>query len=187
MNTEEIKEEVVEEVVETKETAEVKEKPKKEKKEKKPTDKEIIASKDEEIANLKDQLLRNQAEMINFKNRVKEEQIKDRKYASINLITDLITPLEYLSKACNMQTDDANLSNFLIGFKMISSQIMDVLKNDGLVEMDALNQKFDPTIHHAVEKVKVEDKESDIVIEELSKTYKYKDRIVKPAMVKVSE
>lgn len=180
MTKEEIKEEV--EVVE--ETAEVKEKPKKPKK---LTDKEVIASKDEEIANLKDQLLRNQAETINFKNRVKEEQIKDRKYASVNLITDLITPIEYLTKACNMQTEDANLANFLIGFKMIATQITDVLKNDGLVEIDALNQKFDPTIHHAVEKVKVEDKESDIVVEELSKAYKYKDRIVKPAMVKVSE
>ncbi len=125
--------------------------------------------------------------MINFKNRIKEEQIKDRKYASINLITDLIQPVEYLVKACDMQTDDANLSNFLIGFKMLSSQITDVLKQDGLEEVSSLNEKFDPSLHHAVDKVKVEGVESDIVVEELSKAYKYKDRIVKPAMVKVSE
>ncbi|MFI3329988.1 MAG: nucleotide exchange factor GrpE [bacterium] len=186
MNTEDIKEEVIEEVKEEIKEEVKEEKPKKEKKVKL-TDKEVIAQKDEEIANLKDQLLRNQAETINFKNRVKEEQIKDRKYASVNLITDLITPVEFLTKACNMQTEDANLANFLIGFKMLSSQITDVLKNDGLVEIDALNEKFDPTIHHAVEKVKVEGVESDIVVEELSKAYKYKDRIVKPAMVKVSE
>ncbi|MFI3252139.1 MAG: nucleotide exchange factor GrpE [bacterium] len=177
--------ETVEEVVE--EVTEETEKPKKEKKEKKLSDKELLVQKEEEITNLKDQLLRNQAEMVNFKNRMKEEQIKDRKYASANLITDLITPLEYLTKACQMQTDDANLANFLIGFKMIASQITDVLKADGLVEVDSLNNKFDPTLHHAVENVKVEGAEAGVVVEELSKAYKYKDRILKPAMVKVSE
>ncbi len=187
MNKEEIKkDEVVEEVTTAtvEETEVTEKKPKKEKKDK---NKELIETQQVEINELKNELLKNRAELENFKKRMNEEKIKDRKYASLNLITDLITPIEYLTKACNMQSDDANLNNFLIGFKMIANQITDVLKADGLEEINSLNEKFDPTLHHAVEKIKVEDKEPEIVVEELSKAYKYKDRVVKPAMVKVSE
>ena len=85
-----------------------------------------------EIDELKNSLLRNRADLENFKKHMKEEAIKDRKYASVNLITDIITPLEYLTKACEFQTDSVEMNNFLIGFKMIANQLTDVLINDGL-------------------------------------------------------
>ena len=106
----------------------------------------------------------------------------------MNLVSDLIVPLEYLTRACEFQSPSPEMNNFLIGFKMIATQITDVLVNDGLTVINVnKGDEFDPTIHHAVATEKVEGIENNKVLEIISKGYKYKDRIIKPAMVKVSE
>lgn len=161
---------------------------KKVKKEPKNKYKEEVIKLKAEIDELKNSLLRNRADLENFKRHMKEEAIKDRKYASVNLITDIITPLEYLTKACEFQTDSVEMNNFLIGFKMIANQLTDVLINDGLKVINCnIGDEFDPTIHHAVATEKREDMEANKVLEVVSKGYLYKERIIKPAMVKVSE
>jgi molecular chaperone GrpE len=175
--------EATEEVVE--ETQKPEQKVKKEPRNK---HKEEINKLKAEIAELKNTLLRNRADLENFKKHMKEEAIKDRKYASQNLITEIITPLEYLTRACEFQTDSAELNNFLIGFKMIAGQLTDVLVNDGLKVIDVkIGDEFDPTVHQAVATEKHEEMESNKVLEVVSKGYLYKERIIKPAMVKVSE
>lgn len=176
--TEEIKEEVV---TEEKEVTE--EKPKKKNKLK-----EENALLKEQIAELKNDLLRNRADLENFKKHTRDEAIKDRKYASMNLITDLIMPLEYLTKACEYQTTNNEMNSFLIGFKMIANQLTDVLINDGLKIIDTnIGDEFDPEIHHAMATEKVDGVEPGKVVGIISKGYYYKDRIIKPVMVKVSE
>ena len=150
--------------------------------------KEEISKLKKEIEDLKNALLLNRADLENFKKHMKDEAIKDRKYASINLISDIIVPLEYLSRACEYQTDSQEMNNFLIGFKMIANQLMEVLINDGLKVIDCkIGDEFDPTIHHAVATEKQEEIEANKIIEVVSKGYLYKERIIKPAMVKVSE
>lgn len=142
----------------------------------------------EEVALLKNDLLRNRADLENFKKRMKDEAIKDRKYASMNLVSDLVVPLEYLTRACEFQTQNPEMNNFLIGFKMIATQLTEVLESDGLKVMDVkLGDEFDPTIHHAMATEAVEGTEKNKVLQVISKGYIYKDRIIKPAMVKVSE
>ena len=141
-----------------------------------------------EIESLKNDLLRNRADLENFKKRMKEEAIKDRKYASMNLVDSIVTPVDYLLKACEYQSTSPEMNNFLIGFKMIASQLTDVLINDGLKVIDVkIGDEFDPAIHHAVAAEKHEEMESNKVLEVVSKGYSYKERIIKPAMVKVSE
>ena len=180
--SEEIKDEVIKEETEKVESET------KTKKEKKDKYKEQIAKLEEELKNQKNEYLKVFAEMENTKRRLKEEQIKDRKYASLNLVSDIIVPLEYLTRACEYQTTSQEMNNFLIGFKMIAGQLMDVLMNDGLKVIDCkIGDEFDPTIHHAVATEKVEETEANKIIEIVSKGYLYKERIIKPAMVKVSE
>ena len=183
--TEEVKETI--EVTEEVSTEEV-ETGKKNKKEPKNKYKEEVIRLRTEIDELKNTLLRNRADLENFKKHMKEEAIKDRKYASLNLVSDIIVPLEYLTKACEYQTDSQEMNNFLIGFKMIASQLTDVLINDGLKVIDVkIGDEFDPAIHHAVATEKTEEMEKNKVLEVVSKGYLYKERIIKPAMVKVSE
>lgn len=169
---------------ETENTNEGNEEDMKKKKEKK---KDKIQLLEEEVAKLKDQTLRDRAELENFKKRINEERIKERKYASFNLVSDIITSLDNLNRAVNMETDNEILKNFLIGFKMINNQLFDVLKEDGLEEIKSTGLAFDPQVHQAVSTEKQDGVEKGIVLQELQKGYKYKDRVVRPSMVKVSE
>lgn len=117
-----------------------------------------------------------------------EERVKDRKYASCDLVSDLVSILANLDKCVNMETEDQMLKNFLIGFKMINNQLFDRLYQDGLEEIKVeKGMAFDPNIHHAIETTEVEGIESNIITEVVQKGYKYKDRIIKPAMVKVNK
>ena len=118
-----------EEIVEEKDVSPEKEE--KSKKEKKNKHKEQIDALEKEIKELKDKLLRNAAELDNFKKRMTQERINDRKYASKNLVHDILEPLDQLDKIVNIQTDDATLKNFLYGFKMINDKFYQVLITDG--------------------------------------------------------
>ena len=157
------------------------------KKERRNKHKEQVDALELEIKELKDKLLRNAAELENFKKRMTQERINDRKFASKQLINDILVPLEQLDKVCNMQTDNDLLKNFLIGFKMINDQFYNILKSDGLKEIDALNKPFDPNYHYAIEKLAVADKPNGINLEVIQKGYLYKEQILRPAMVKVNE
>lgn len=148
----------------------------------------------EEIANLKillkekeEQYLKSVADLQNYKKRINDERIKDRKYAATNLIHDLLLPLDQLKKVVEYEVEDQALKNYLIGFKMINDSIFQVLEEDGLKEIEALNKKFDPNFHHAVEKVNDKEIEDGIITEVVTKGYMYKERILRPAMVKVNE
>lgn len=157
------------------------------KKEKKDKNLKKINDLELEVAELKEKLLRNSAELANFKRRINDERIQDRKYASMDLVSSLINPLENLRLVCNMPTDDEVLKNFLVGFKMINDQIFDVLTKDGLKEIVTLNEGFNPKLHKAIESVEVEDCDENLCIEEVQKGYMYKDRVLRCANVKVSK
>lgn len=160
---------------------------KKEKKEKKSKQVSLIDDLNEQIVNLKDQLLRNQADVENFKKRIMHEKVQERKYAALNFISTILDPIDRLLSVINFKTDDQMLQNFLIGFKMISDQFLEALENEGVQKIKSLNEKFNPSVHQAVEKVHLEDKDDGIVVEVLQDGYQYKDRLIRPAMVKVNE
>ena len=157
------------------------------KKEKKNKHKEIVEKLEKEVKDLKDKLLRNAAELENFKKRVHAERIQERKYASKNLVGDILNPLDQMNKVVNMPTEDPMLKNFLIGFKMINDSLYNVLINDGLKEIDALNQPFNPNYHYAIEKESNKEKPNGINLEVIQKGYTYKDQLLRPAMVKINE
>lgn len=136
---------------------------------------------------LADQILRISADYENYKKRLEKEKIEVRKYASMDLISELLISLDQLKKVCEMEVDNELLNNYLIGFKMINNQLFQTLSDDGLKEINILNKPFDPNVAHAVEKVSIKEKENNIVVEEIQKGYKYKEKLLRPAMVKVNE
>lgn len=139
------------------------------------------------LEKFKEDYLRSLAELENFKKRMNEERNKDRIYANISLLSELLNPLDQLKKVVNYNVEDEMLKNYLIGFKMINDSIFQVLEDQGLKEIEALNKPFDPNYHYAIEKVNLKDVENGIITEVINVGYQYKDRIVKPAMVKVNE
>lgn len=182
MDEKELKDEV------TSEQAEVHEKPTKEKKKsEKEKLKDEIEQLKAEIETLKDHYLRERAELENFKKRTHQERIIERKYAAQNVIEQLINPIDQLRIVTSMQVDNDLLRNYLIGFKMINDQILGILEQEGLKEIKALNEMFDPNIHHAIDTVSQKDKPKGMILAVQQTGYMFKERIVRPAMVKVNE
>lgn len=153
----------------------------------KPKKNKKVEKLEEEIASLKDQLLRNQAELENFKKRMNEERIKDRKYAMYDFLMEAIETFDIFNKAVNVKTDDEKLKKYLDGFKMIDSRFSNILENYGVKAIDCLNKPFDPSFHSALDTIEVEGVEPNTVVEVVMTGYTYKDRVLRPAMVKVSK
>lgn len=128
------------------------------------------------------------ADLDNIRKRLFEQSKEDRKYASQGLVSDLIAPVDMLVKVINgTQNPTPEVQNFLFGFKMISEQLLQALQNDGLKEIKALGEEFDSKYMQAMSKEKKDGVEPNKVIEVLQTGYMYKDHLLRPAMVKVSE
>lgn len=141
----------------------------------------------EENASLKDQILRKTADFENYKKRLNEERIRDRKYALNDFLMESIEILDIFDKAVNTKTDDEKLRKYLSGFVMINNRLNSILENSGVKKIDCLNKPFDPNHASALETVEVEGVEPNMVVEEVMTGYMYKDRVLRPAMVKVSK
>ena len=138
----------------------------------------------------KEKSLRIQAEMINFKKRKDEELSLYLKYANESLVEDLLPIVDNFERAIKMDTSDETsdeVSKFLEGFKMIYGNLIGVLNKIEVKEIEASGVEFDPNFHQAVLTEKDENKPSGVVLEVLQKGYIYKDKVIRPAMVKVNE
>ena len=188
---EEMNEEVkVEDKVQEEKTLETEESSKEEvktKKEKKDKYKEQIAKLEAELKEQHNEYLKVFAEMENTKRRLKEEAVKDRKYASQKVIGELINPIDMLCKIVASPAPSPEIANYLIGFQMITNQLMDILKGEGLTEIEALQKEFDPNLMQAMSTESVEDTPDNIVLKVMQTGYMYKDRILRPAMVVVNK
>ena len=142
---------------------------------------------EEEIARLNDQLLRNKAELENFKKRMNDERIKDNKYRSQSLATAILPALDTFERAMAVSTDNEDVKNFLAGFEMVHKQFVESLASESVEVIESEGQPFDPNFHQAVMQEEVEGTEPGIVLVEMQKGYKLKDRVIRPAMVKVSQ
>lgn len=141
----------------------------------------------EENQKLRELYLRTLADAENHKKRVDEERIRDRKYASQKLLEKLVNTIDIFDKAVNMKTDDEKLNNFLIGFKMINSNIQTVLEEEGVKRIKTVGEKFDPRYHDAVEVNYDSNIEEDVILAETMSGYTYKDRVLRAAGVIVNK
>lgn len=157
------------------------------KKDKKTKQQIKIEALEAEVKALNDKYLRTLAETENFKKRIQAEKVLDRKFAASGFASELLTPYDQFSKIVEFPTDNELLSNFLIGFKMIRDQFKEVLESEGVVEIKSLGEMFDAKVHHAIEKESNKDKPNGIILEVLQNGYHFKDRILRPAMVKINE
>jgi len=151
------------------------------------TAEEVIVNLETEIATLKDDFLRNHAELENFKRRMNDERIKDNKYRSQSLATAILPALDTFERAMAVTTDNEEVKNFLVGFEMVHKQFIESLASEGVEIIESEGQPFDPNFHQAVMQEEVEGTEPGIVLVEMQKGYKLKDRVIRPAMVKVSQ
>lgn len=138
---------------------------------------------------LNEKVLRLTADMQNMKRRYEEEISKLYKYEGEDFAKKLLSVIDNFERAIKL--DDTNLddelSKFLSGFKMIYGNMINILKEKGIEEIICLNEEFDPAKMDAVLTEKVDGTPSNKVIDVMQKGYIYKDKVIRPAMVKVSE
>jgi len=111
------------------------------------------------------------------------------KYSEEDIITSILPIIDNFERAIKLddQNLDDELSKFLSGFKMIYSNLVNMLSSYEVKEIEAYHKEFDSKYHQAVLTDNIEDKDDNIVLEVLQKGYLYKDKVIRPSMVKVNK
>lgn len=143
----------------------------------------------EKIKKLEEEILKAKADNINYRKRKDEEVSKMLEFANEDLVKDILPSIDNFERAINLDDEnlDDELSKFLTGFKMIYCHLVEVLEKYDVMAIDDKGKEFDPKFHQAVLTEKVEGMESGMVIDVMQKGYMLKDKVIRPAMVKVSE
>jgi molecular chaperone GrpE len=134
---------------------------------------------------LLDRLARLQAEFDNARKRAVREQQDFREFAAADVIKNILPTLDSFERALKAGGDSSS-NDFRNGIELIYRQFQDALQKIGVQPIVAMGQPFDPRVHEAVEMVDTTDVPDHHVLDELQRGYKYKDRLLRPAMVRVA-
>ena len=133
---------------------------------------------------LLDRLARSQAEFENARRRAGREQQEFRDYATVDTIKSLLPVLDSFERALQVKSEAGDFRN---GVELIYKQLQDALSKLGVRRIPAKGEQFDPRHHEAIELVETADAPDHEVLEELQHGYKLKERLLRPAMVKVAK
>ncbi len=136
---------------------------------------------------LNEKFLRTLAEMQNIKRRSEEEISRIRRYESEDMIVKLLDIVDDFERAITVNTDNAEIKKYLDGFEMIYAALIGILSSKNVEEIKCLHEEFNPSSAQAVLTEASDEYETGIVIDVLQKGYTYNDKVIRPAMVKVSE
>ena len=186
VNNENINDDQIKKEEEIKNKNENNDKVKKKKKDKKSEEIELLLNQN---SLLNEKLLRITADYQNMKRRSEDELSKAYKYDGEAIIKELLVIVDNFERAIKFDDNnlDDELSKFLEGFKMIYTNLVNILNSKNVHEITCLNETFNPVSMNAVLTEKVDNVEPGIVLEVLQKGYIYNDKVIRPAMVKVSE
>ena len=148
-------------------------------------DPEEIAQESDEIAALKDQLLRRAAEFENVKRRSARDVENAHKFGAEKLISDLLPVVDSLEKALELASETQGAEAMTEGIDLSVKMFLDALEKNGLSVIDPLGEPFDPSLQEALAAVPNEDAEPNTVMEVIQKGYSLNDRLVRAAKVVV--
>lgn len=130
---------------------------------------------------------RAKADFLNYKKQEMERLKKVMEYTSQELILKILPILDNLEKAKTQIPPDFKDNEWVKGISQITSQLQDLLRKEGIEEIKAIGEKFDPNFHEALEKIEVENKEPGEVIEEVQKGYTLNGKVIRPTKVKITK
>ena len=143
-----------------------------------------LSALEQENARLKDQLLRTVAEMDNVRRRAAEDVSKAHKFSIEKFAESLVPVQDSLEKA--LQDDSGDMATLREGVELTFKQLATALEKNGVVELNPKGEKFDPHFHQAISMVP-SDLESGLVVDVLQKGFKIADRVLRPALVIVAQ
>lgn len=137
-----------------------------------------------------DALQRERASFINYKRRAEQERAETIQFASSNLLKRLLPIVDDFDRALAAIPEEERKNNrWVEGIELIARKLHTVLEQEGVEPIEALGQPFDPNLHEAVafeDNTEGGDQHEDTVAEVFAKGYKLRDRVLRPAMVKVA-
>ncbi|EOD00582.1 nucleotide exchange factor GrpE [Caldisalinibacter kiritimatiensis] len=148
--------------------------------------KKMYEEKVKELEKLNSRYLRLQADFTNYKKRAEKEKQSIYSFAAQELISQLLSVIDNFDRALSTEEKDKN-DSFYQGVEMVYKQLIDILGKNGLEEIKALGEKFDPNLHHGVAQEESDEHEEGTIIEVFQKGYKLNDKVIRPSMVKISK
>jgi len=148
-----------------------------------------IINLENEKADLTNKVKLAQADLVNYRVRKDEETANQLKYANKDLILELLPIVDNFERAIGSEKDDATdeIKKYYDGIHMIYNGLKDALKKFGVEEINRVGEVFDPNLEQAILAESVADKEDEVVLEVFQKGYKLKDRVIRPASVKINQ
>ena len=146
-----------------------------------------IAELEAKIESESNRYLRLQADFDNSRRRAKLDLEAAQTCRAQNLVLDLLPAIDNFERAMKIEATEEQAKSLYTGMEMVYRGLLDALEKEGVEVIKSVGTEFDPHLHQAVMQVEVEDTDPNIVVEEFQKGYKLKDRVIRPAMVKVSQ
>ena len=156
-------------------------------KEKEKNKEEKEPQKKEENLDYKDSCLRALADYDNLKKRVEREKSEYVRFSNQLLIAELFPIMDSFDTAINAVENSNDKESFLKGLKMLQGEFHRILEVNGLKKIKTVGEKFDPNFHEASEEVESDKFPEGITVEEVRSGYTLNDRLLRPAVVKVSK
>jgi molecular chaperone GrpE len=130
--------------------------------------------------------LRYQADLDNFRRRTRREVDEQLKYAPLPLMSELVDLLDNLHRALDVASSDSGSNGLVEGVKMVAAQFSETLHQNGCKPIEALNQKYDPNLHQAVQMLPHPEVPADHISHVFRAGYQLHDRVIRPSQVVVS-
>jgi molecular chaperone GrpE len=146
---------------------------------------EQIAKLQAEKQELLNTLVHRQADFENYRKRIERERHQESHRAVAALIEHLLPVFDAFDRALAAH-DDPAYEEYRKGVELIQRRMWDELSKQGLARIEAVGKPFDPRQHHAIERVESEEYDDGTVLEELQAGYRFHDRVLRPAMVRVA-
>ena len=137
--------------------------------------------------NMEDRFLRVNAEFENYKKRMIRESSDRLKYFHLDLIKELLPSLDNLERAIShAKSENNDVDSMIEGLEMVNKMTHEVFEKFGVSRVDTIGEVFDPNFHQAVGVVESDSVPENHIVEECLGGYLLHDRIIRPAMVRVS-
>lgn len=138
--------------------------------------------------NYQDKYLRVLADLENTRRRLQKEKVEMARFAQEELAKDFLGPMDSFEAALGFAENmSPEVKNWAFGFQMILSQMKEILSSHGIHGFESAGQMFDPHLHEAVEMLETNEHKSGMIVKQLTKGYKSKEHVIRPARVIVAK
>ncbi len=144
---------------------------------------------EEEIADLKDKLLRALADMENQRRRSQKDLEEARKYSAMNFARDILSVADNFRRAIESvpEIDEASVSGFVEGLSLTEKELFSTLERHGIERIEPLEEKFDPQLHEAMYEIPTEDAENGTIVQVVEAGYLIHGRLLRAAKVGIAK